>query len=55
MNNEKNVAKIGHIAQMLDAEYTTLERMKIKKESILRLCYAFIIYLVVMYLFTLIL
>ena len=52
MNKEENILKIGHIAQTLDTEYTTLQRMKIKKESLRHLCYAFMIYLMVMYLFT---
>jgi len=55
MNNEENITKIGHIAQILDAEYTTLERMKLKKESLIRLGYAFMIYIIIMYLFTIIL
>jgi hypothetical protein len=55
MIQENNLIKIGQLAQILDKEYSMLERMKIKKNSLKRLAYAFAVYIVIMILFTLIL
>ena len=55
MQQEENIIKIGHLAQILDAEYTIVERMKIKKKTIKRLCGAFSIYIGIMILFAIIL
>lgn len=51
MNHQKNAMKIGQIAQLLDAEYTIFDRMKIKKETIKRIGYASLIYISIMILF----
>lgn len=55
MDQDKNINKIGQIAQILDSEYTILERMKIKKETIKRIGYAMILYISFMFLFALLL
>jgi len=55
MDQDKNIIKIGQIAQILDSEYTILERMKIKKETIKRIGYALILYISFMFLFALLL
>jgi hypothetical protein len=55
MEQEENIMTIGHLAQILDAEYTIAERMKIKKKTIKRLCCAFSIYIGIMILFAIVL
>ena len=55
MQQEDNILKIGHLAQILDAEYTVLERMKIKKKTIIRVCGACTVYIGIMILFAIIL
>ncbi|HMA83534.1 MAG TPA: hypothetical protein VKP59_04830 [Candidatus Thermoplasmatota archaeon] len=55
MDHQDNTLKIGQLAQMLDAEYTIIQRMKIKKETIKRVGYALIFYASIMILFTLVL
>ena len=55
MNQDENVKKIGQLAQLLDAEYSILERMKLKKGTLKRLGYAIAIYIGIMITFTIIL
>lgn len=57
MDNENiqsniSVNEIGSIAMIIDTEMTILERMKIKKKTLIRLFGALLFYLVVMTLFT---
>jgi hypothetical protein len=55
MNQDENVKQIGQLAQLLDAEYSIVERMKLTKESVKRLSYASIVYISIMTIFALIL
>lgn len=55
MEKEKNIMKIGQLARILDAEYSMLERMRIKKETLKRLGYAFLLYIIIMIFFTILL
>ena len=55
MDHQENTMKIGQLAQMLDAEYTIFDRMKIKKETIKRIGYATLIYISIMAFFTILL
>ena len=57
MDNENiqsniSINEIGSIAMIIDTELTILERMKIKKKTLIRLFGALMFYLVVMTLFT---
>ena len=53
-NTQGNISinEIGSIAMIIDTEMTILERMKIKKKTLIRLFGALMFYLVVMTLFT---
>ena len=53
-NTQSNISinEIGSIAMIIDTEMTILERMKIKKKTLIRLFGALMFYLVVMTLFT---
>lgn len=55
--NPENIdtKKIGYIAQMIDAELTIIERMKIKKTTLYKIIVALFIYLITMTIFSLIL
>lgn len=52
-NTQGNISinEIGSIAMIIDTEMTILERMKIKKKTLIRLFGALMFYLVVMTLF----
>lgn len=52
MQSNISVDEIGSIAMIIDTEMTILERMKIKKKTLIRLFGALMFYLVVMTLFT---
>ena len=57
MDNENiqsniSVDEIGSIAMIIDTEMTILERMKIKKKTLIRLFGALMFYLVVLAIFT---
>lgn len=57
MDNENiqsniSINEIGSIAMLIDTEMTILERMKIKKKTLIRLFGALMFYLVVMAIFT---
>ena len=55
MSQDENIINIGQIAQYLDAEYSIIERMKIKKETVRRLAYAALLYISIMAVFAFIL
>lgn len=55
MNQDEHTLQIGQIAQFLDAEYSILERMKLKKETLKRLGYAIALYISTMITFMIIL
>jgi hypothetical protein len=48
MNQDKNIKQIDKNAQLLDAEYSIVERMKLTKESVKRLSYASIVYIFIL-------
>ena len=54
MNQDEKINSIGHVAQILDAEYSIIERMKIKKETLTRLGYAGILYITIMIFFAIV-
>ena len=47
-----SINDVGSIARTLDAEMTVLERMKIKKSTLLRMLGAVVVYLTMMSLFS---
>ncbi|MBS3778012.1 MAG: hypothetical protein KGY65_08900 [Candidatus Thermoplasmatota archaeon] len=55
MNQDEHILQIGQLAQFLDAEYSILERMKLKKETLKRLGYALVIYISIMITFAILL
>ncbi len=46
------ITDVGNIAKILDTEMTVLERMKIKKSTLLRMLGAAVVYLTMMSLFS---
>jgi len=52
MRENITINEIGNIAQMLDKELTVLERMKLKKGTLIRLIGALFVYLIMMFLFS---
>jgi hypothetical protein len=53
IENEISIDEIGYIAKIIDSNMTSLERMKIKKETIKKMFYAFFIYTFIMILLVL--
>lgn len=57
MNNDNaqgnmSINDVGSIARIIDTEMTILERMKIKKSTLLRMVGAAVVYLIMMSLFS---